>query len=403
MFGTFVGRDGRRLDHGYRVSFVGARAYTGEATVELWPHGSPPVLAELLEAAIESGAIAAGPGEMTYRALRNGRIDLSRAEAVRDLIDARTRFQARVAFAQAEGAVSKKVAPLAEELAEWIARSEAAVEFVDESETHLASGALRRAIDGIRGVCDELLTGFGTGRVLREGARLVIVGRPNAGKSSLFNRLLARERAIVTDVAGTTRDTLEETLDLEGIPVQLVDTAGLRDVPDPAEREGVRRAEQARQEADLVLLVLDGSREADEQELAAVAEAGGTTVSVATKCDLAEARERPLPDRSVLRVSGLTGKGIDQLRGELRRRLLGGALLEDPIVTDARHARALEEASRALSAAARGGGRRLHRGVGARGSARGDPKAGDDHRGIHDGRSVRSYLLNLLYRKVNPQ
>ncbi|MCP3982658.1 MAG: tRNA uridine-5-carboxymethylaminomethyl(34) synthesis GTPase MnmE [bacterium] len=355
-FGCFVDRAGQNLDHGYLVLFPAGGSFTGEATAELWPHGAPVVLAELVSAAIEAGARPAEPGEFTYRALRNGRLDLARAEAVRDLVAARTLFQARVAFAQAEGAVAERLAPLRESLEEWIARAEAAVEFVDESETHLPPAAFRAAIDRALALCRELLEGFRTGRVVRDGATLAIVGRPNAGKSSLFNRLLARERAIVTEIEGTTRDTLEESIDLDGIPARLVDTAGLRDRADRIELEGVRRARQAREEADLVLLVLDGSHEADPEDLAAAteaAEADPRTVVVVNKCDLELAAGRDLPHPRALRVSAKSGAGIAELKAELRGRLTGGAVVEDPIITDARHARALERTVGSLEGAVR--------------------------------------------------
>jgi tRNA modification GTPase len=355
-FGRFVDREGRDLDHGYLVLFAPDASFTGESTAELWPHGSPAVLAELVQGAVARGALPAGPGEFTYRALRNGRLDLSRAEAVRDLVHARTLYQARVAFAQTDGAIARSIKPLRESLEEWIARAEAAVEFVDEAETHLPAGSFGGAIAGTRSACAELLQGFSTGRVVRDGASLVVIGRPNAGKSSLFNKLLARERAIVTSIAGTTRDTLEEELDLDGIPVRLVDTAGLRPVSDPVESEGVRRARQAREEADLVLLVLDGSRDPDPVELEAVERAleepeAKRTVIVVNKLDLERKREGSRNPHQLMRVSALTGEGLDALRGALKERLVGAGPLEDPIITNARHAAALEGALAALDRA----------------------------------------------------
>lgn len=356
-FGRFVDRDGDALDHGYAVLFSSDASYTGEQSAELWPHGSPAVLAELVESAIKAGANPAGPGEFTYRALRHGRLDLARAEAVRDLVAARTLYQARIAFSQAEGAVSRTLQPLSEELEEWIARAEAAVEFVEESETHLPPGRLKLAIAESRDACAGLLQGFKTGKVVRSGATLVIAGRPNAGKSSIFNSLLERNRAIVTEIAGTTRDTLEEDLDLGGIPVRLVDTAGLRPVDDPLESEGVRRAEQARREADLVLLVLDGTRPLEAAERKALRFSLGEsererTVVVMNKCDLEpEAGWQP-PHESVLKVSARTGAGMGSLRRALRDRLLGAGPLEDPIITNARHAHALERTLAALERAA---------------------------------------------------
>jgi tRNA modification GTPase len=355
-FGRFLGREGRPLDHGYLVAFPAGRSFSGELTVELWSHGSPAVLDELTAAAIAAGAEPADPGEFTYRAVSNGRLDLTRAEAVRDLVEARTLYQARVAFAQAEGALALRLRPLREKLEEWIARGEAAVEFVDEAETHLPPGELRRAIDGALAGCRALLEGFRTGRVVRDGATLAMIGLPNVGKSALFNRLLARDRAIVTALAGTTRDTLEEDLNLEGIPVRLIDTAGLREVSDEVESEGVRRAQRAREEADLVLLVLDGSREIEPLEVEALQRSAEEpesrrTVVAVNKCDLPGANERAVPHASPLRVSATGGQGVDRLRVELRRRLVGQGPLEDPIITNRRHAEALERTRSALERA----------------------------------------------------
>jgi tRNA modification GTPase len=355
QFGRFLGRDGVALDHGYLVVFGPRQAYTGEPSAELWPHGSPAVLAELVAASVAAGAEPAGPGEFTWRALRNGRLDLARAEAVRDLVAARTLYQARVAFSQAEGELSRRLAPLKESLADLIARGEAAVEFVDESETHLASGALEAGLRALRASCAELLAGFPRGRVVREGATLVLVGLPNVGKSSLFNRLLERDRAIVTEVPGTTRDLLEESLVLDGVPVRLVDTAGLSEVPDPVEVEGVRRARAAQEEADLVLVVLDGSRPlepAERESLARLGEDGPEsmrTVAVVNKADLPVHSSLP---PGILRVSARTGASLDLLRAAVRDRLMGSAPLESPVLTDARHARALQEASASLDRAA---------------------------------------------------
>jgi len=353
-FGRFVGRDGLAVDHGYLVLFPDGGSYTGEETAELFTHGSPAVLAELVEAAVADGAAPAGPGEFTYRALRHGRLDLARAEAVRDLIEARTVYQARVAFRQAEGALSRRLAPLREMLEEWIARGEAAVEFVDESDVHLPGGGLVAAIDRARASCRELLAGYRCGRVVRDGAAVAIVGLPNVGKSSLFNRFLSRDRAIVTPSAGTTRDTLEDDLDLDGIPVRLIDTAGLREVVDPVESEGVKRAERARADADLVLLVLDASREIADRERDAIRDAEAAdvdrTVIVWNKADLPQVGDRAAAPRA-LAVSARTGEGCDGLRRALRERLVGESLVEHPILTDARHARSLEDALEALDRA----------------------------------------------------
>jgi tRNA modification GTPase len=357
-FGRFLGRDGRPVDHGFLVLFAPAASYTAEPVAELWPHGSPAVLAELVAAAVAAGARPAGPGEFTYRALRRGRLDLARAEAVRDLVAARTLYQARVAFAQAQGELSRRLRPVREALADAVARAEAAVEFSEESETHLPPGRLRREIGAAREEVLGLLAGFRTGRVAREGASLAIAGAPNVGKSSLFNRLIERDRAIVAATPGTTRDTVEECVDLEGIPLRLVDTAGLRELADPVEAEGVRRAREAAEEADLVLLVLDASRDPEPQERSALerfAQDGKRerTLVALNKSDLPGAMGAPLPRPDALRVSALTGLGLGDLKALLRERLVGGGPVEEPVLTDARHARALEEAVGALDRAAR--------------------------------------------------
>jgi len=352
-FGRFVGASGGALDAGYRVRFEPPRSFTGEPVAELWSHGSPAVLAGLVEAALTHGAVAAAPGEFTYRAFRNGRIDLAEAEAIRDLVEARTTYQARVALSQAEGALSRHLAPLRERLEDLVVRGEAAVEFVDESETQVAPDAFVQPIDAVRRECLALAAEYRFGRIVRRGARLTLIGLPNAGKSSLFNRLLVRERAIVTDVPGTTRDTIEEGLDLDGIPVTLVDTAGLREATDDVEREGVARAERARREADVVLLVLDGSRPLADAEREALRQADERTVVVVNKCDLEASLRHAVPNGG-LRVSARTGEGCGALRSRLREILAAGAPLEDPVVTHERHAEALRRAASSLERASTG-------------------------------------------------
>jgi tRNA modification GTPase len=353
-FGTFLDRDGHDVDHGYLVAFSSGRAFTGEPTVELWCHGSPPVLEAVTRAAIARGAFAAGPGEFTYRALRHGRLDLTRAEAIRDLIAARTLYQARVAFRQVEGALARRLTPLRDALVELLAAGEAAIEFADEAETHLERGALaaglKSALSQARGLVEESRRG----RLVREGARVALSGVTSVGKSSLFNRLLGRDRAIVSPVAGTTRDTLEETLDLDGIPATVVDTAGVRVPVDDIEAEGARRAREAVHEADLVLLVLDASRPLRAEESTALAEraAGGAVPSivVANKIDLAaDGAEMTWP--AAIPVSALTGDGLTALRRAMREALCGPGPFEDPILTNDRHVAALEAAVEALDRA----------------------------------------------------
>jgi tRNA modification GTPase len=313
------------------------------------------VLSALVEAAAEQGAMPAEPGEFAYRAMVHGRIDLTRAEAIRDLVDASTRYQAKLAHAQAEGALSRTLEPLVESLSDLIVRTEAAVEFEDETETHLKAGALAHGLSDLQKSCGRLIAGFKTGRVVREGASLVITGLPNTGKSSLFNRLLVRDRAIVTDTPGTTRDTLEETVDLDGVPVRLTDTAGLREGAGPVESEGVRRAMEARERADLVLLVLDHSRLPTREEQAGLRQAvddPDRIIVVLNKIDLPAAKGTEARGDAMVPVSALTGEGCNRLKTMIREKLVGPAgSFEDPLVTNVRHAEALEKMGQALERA----------------------------------------------------
>jgi tRNA modification GTPase len=347
-FGRFVGRDGTAIDRGYLVRFEAGRSFTGEPTAELWAHGSPAVLRELVDAALAAGARAAGPGEFTYRALRHGRLDLTRAEAVRDLVEARTLWQARTAFAQSEGSLARRLAPLRDALVDLAARAEAAVEFVDEAETRGASEEFGRALAAAAEQAAALGRALGTGRIAREGVQVAITGLPNVGKSSLFNALLARERAIVSEIPGTTRDTLEDGVDLGGLPVRLVDTAGIRRSTDPIESEGVRRAQTALVESDLVLFVLDASRPVDEDERRALGElAPERAVIVANKADLPKSTA-PVPE-GALEVSARTGAGLDALRSAIRESALAGGSLEDAVLSGARHGAAIDGCAEALA------------------------------------------------------
>jgi tRNA modification GTPase len=355
-FGTFLDAAGCALDHGYLVAFAAERAYTGEPTVELWTHGSPPVLEALTRAAVVVGAVPAGPGEFTYRALRHGRLDLARAEAVRDLIAARTAYQARVAFAQIEGALARRLAPMREALVDLVARGEAAIEFADESETHLAAGVLSRGVAAVFETARSLLVEANRGRVVRDGAKVALSGVTSVGKSSVFNRLLGSDRAIVSPLPGTTRDTLEETIDLAGIPITVVDTAGVRLGGDAIEEEGVRRAHRAAGEADLVILVLDASRALREDERRMLSErfaAGGPdTIAVANKIDLVPSPARDLQWPGAIAVSALTGEGFDALRKAIDAALRGSGPRDNPVLANVRQAAALADAVAALERAA---------------------------------------------------
>src|SRR6185369_3998292 len=240
--------------------FPGPHSYTGEDIVELSAHGSPVVLRAIVTTAIARGARLAEPGEFTLRAFLNGRIDLVQAEAVNDLIEAATPLQARAAFDQLDGTLTRAIGGIVATLFDLMARLEASVDFPDEGYHFVDPSALAMSLDGLIERTSALLNDAQRGRLIREGLRIAIVGEPNVGKSSLFNALAGTARAIVTDVPGTTRDLVSEIVDIEGLRVTLVDTAGLRETADPVEIEGVSRARQAIAAADLVLQVEDRSR-----------------------------------------------------------------------------------------------------------------------------------------------
>lgn len=351
-FVTFVGADGTPLDHGFVLGFAGHASFTGESVVELWAHGSPPVLEALVGAAVAAGATRAAPGEFTYRAVRHGRLDLPRAEAIRDLVAARTLYQARVAFFQINGALARRLAPLREALIDLVARGEAAIEFADEPETHLRAGGLAEGVDAALALASGVVADARRGRLVRAGARVTLVGVTSVGKSSLFNRLLGRDRAITSPVPGTTRDTLEESIDLGGIPIALVDTAGLRAAGDELEAEGVRRARAAAGAADLLIVVLDGSRDLRDDErqtlLEHAREPGRPMLVVANKSDLATADGDAPPWPDAIPVSARTGSGVDALCGAIRSSLVGTGSLEEPAITDSRHEAAVESAVAAM-------------------------------------------------------
>ena len=324
--------------------FAAPASYTGEDVVELSAHGSPVVLRAIVNAAIGRGARLAEPGEFTLRAFLNGRIDLMQAEAVNDLIDAATPLQARAAFDQLDGTLTRAIAGIDATLFDLIARLEASVDFPEEGYHFVEPGALAQAIDELLVRSSALLGDARRGRLIREGLQIAIVGEPNVGKSSLFNALAGASRAIVTDVPGTTRDLVTEVVDIEGLRVTLVDTAGLRDTDDPVEIEGVARAQQSIAVADLVLRVEDRSRPRS---------GGGAGVSdrkvlyVANKMDLTPA----WTDDRFVPVSATTGAGLD----ELRRRIVGALdvdpLRDRPAMTNVRHIALVDRAHQALGRA----------------------------------------------------
>src|SRR5580692_8032059 len=302
--------EGHTVDQVVVTFFQAPRSYTSEDLVEISCHGSPVVLRHAVERALARGARLAEPGEFTLRAFLRGRIDLPQAEAVRDLIDATTLYQARIAAQQAGGSVSRRIAPLKEQLLELIALLEAGIDFAeDDISVARSTELLRRLTPVIEGV-RQLAASFQYGGLVRAGLTLAIVGRPNVGKSSLFNCLLEQDRAIVTDIPGTTRDLVSETASIGGIPVKLYDTAGIRAGSELVESLGIERTLQAIADMDLTLVVVDLPEgiTAEDRELIARAP---RSLLAGNKCDL------PHEAASVLPVSAKTGEGIDALRSAI--------------------------------------------------------------------------------------
>src|ERR1022692_4036699 len=252
-------QSGARIDEVVVTYFAKPYSYTTDDIVEIAAHGSPVVLRHIVELCITAGARLAEPGEFTMRAFLNGRIDLTQAEAVRDLIDSQTLYQAKIAAQQLEGALSKRLQPVKQKLVELIAVLEAGIDFAEDDVSVLPDPDILERIAAVRQPLAQLAATFAYGKIVHEGLTLAIVGRPNVGKSSLFNRLVERERAIVTATPGTTRDLVSETISIGGIPIQLVDTAGIRQALDEAESIGIRKSMEAIADADLVLVVLDVS------------------------------------------------------------------------------------------------------------------------------------------------
>lgn len=351
--GTLVDERGAAVDQALATLFPAPNSYTGEDVFELSCHGSPPVLRFAVERALQLGARLAEPGEFTRRAFRNGRLDLVQAEAVRDLVDAATLYQARVSVQQAAGALSAQLRGLKRQLLELIALLEAGIDFA-EDDVEVASGPeILARLAPIREPVAALLASAALGKVVRGGLKLAIIGRPNVGKSSLFNRLLQRERAIVNAVAGTTRDTISETAAFDGIPVELVDTAGIRATGDAIESQGVERSWQVLHDADCALVVVDLSQPAslEEPELWERANRSCPALLVGNKRDLPARRD---PDPGLLRVSAKTGAGVADLRAAIRARALPGldSLREGSFVTSIRQEGLLRATRDALEKAA---------------------------------------------------
>src|ERR1700722_18743124 len=310
-----------RIDEVVVTYFAKPHSYTTDDIIEISAHGSPVVLRHIVELCVAAGARLAEPGEFTMRAFLNGRIDLTQAEAVRDLIDSQTLYQAKVAAQQLEGALSRRLQPIKQKLVELIAVLEAGIDFAEDDVSVLPDAKILSQIEDMHTPLQQLSATFAYGKIVHEGLTLAIVGRPNVGKSSLFNRLVERERAIVTATPGTTRDLVSETVAIGGIPVKLGDTAGIREALDEAESIGIRKSMEALADADLVLVVFDTSQPLGEEDHQLLSQAQErAAIVVKNKCDLTN--HLGTTDRSsangsrVVRTSATTGQGIAELRNE---------------------------------------------------------------------------------------
>ena len=350
------------LDEALVVVMRAPHSYTGETVVEIHCHGSPLVLHLLSEAVVQAGARLADPGEFTKRAFLNGRLDLAQAEAVLDTIRAKTASSLTLAQEQLRGTLSTEVNSFRESLLRLLAHVEAAIDFTEEDITFIQAEELESTIRQTKAKITALAESSREGRILREGVMTVIVGRPNVGKSSLLNALLRTDRAIVTAVPGTTRDVLEEVLNMRGVPLRLLDTAGLRHTNDHVEQEGVRRSRSAMEQADLLLIVFDGSLpicEEDRRLLNEYPEKKRLVVinksdlpCVMDASDLASSLEDACPS-PVVRISARHGQGLDELRDVIRTLLLRADFeaTEGPVVTHLRHQTALLRARESLAGA----------------------------------------------------
>ena len=336
------------IDEVVATYFAAPRSYTAEDLVEISCHGSPVVLRFAVERACAEGARLAEPGEFTLRAYFNGRIDLPQAEAVRDLIDSTTLYQARVAAQQLEGSVSRRIKPSKEQLLELIALLEAGIDFAEDDISVAPTEEIVRRLDPVAHALQQLIFTFDYGKLVHSGITLAIVGRPNVGKSSLFNRLLEQDRAIVTEIPGTTRDVVSEVAAIEGIPIRFVDTAGIRTGQDLVEKLGIERSYQAMADADVTLVVIDLSNPIDSGDLALIdrAKLQGRYILVGNKSDLPRGAE---PPEEFAAVSAVTGHGIEGLR----EKIVPAAAREQEsgFITSLRHEQLLRESVEALQQA----------------------------------------------------
>ena len=337
-FGEFVDANGGVIDQVVAATFRAPHSYTGEETIELSCHGGSYVSRKILETILDFGARLAGPGEFTRRAFLNGRIDLAQAEAVSDLIRARSEQSHKASLEQLEGKLSTRINSLREKLLKTSGLLELELDFSEEGLEFIDKANIINEIDALSGFVQSLIDSYKFGKVYRDGVKVVIAGKPNVGKSSLLNRLLNENRAIVTDIPGTTRDVIEENIVIGGILFRLVDTAGIRESNDVVESEGIRRSAAEMESADVILLLNDPTQDAGEADIEIRNSIANLSVpvkviSVQTKCDLPGVKT----DTNMLQISSVTGVGLDLLKEQLMALGGGQAGGDGVMLTNVRH------------------------------------------------------------------
>jgi tRNA modification GTPase len=347
-------RSGEILDHAIFTYFKSPQSYTGEDVIELSCHGSPPLLLRVVDSLLSLGARAAEAGEFTMRALSNGRLNLTQAEAVRDLIDARTHTAVRQAARQLGGELSARLQPIKDSLLEIIIPLESSLEFVEDDLPQDITEGIVRKLSALSDKLEELADTFRQGRLLKEGLRVTLVGRPNVGKSSLFNRLISYDRAIVTEIPGTTRDTLSEVINIDGVPVLITDTAGVRTSMDRIEQLGIERTRRAVTDADLTVIVLDGAQPLTDEDKKIFEEASDNYLLIAAnKSDLEDFSVNNVGSLanslSIIPISAKNGYGLNELRAAIMEPFSTNQAYENSfVITSARHYDLLRRTSDSL-------------------------------------------------------